>query len=103
MCRSSRLCEDARPSLESSLEGAAPVGPAVGRVAPLRRPIRGDRVPVDAVPPRYVAEVRLDPGFLVHAQLSNQISFQGGPFLSMRGRKLLHRLGSAIGENTVAR
>ena len=55
-----------------ALERALSVGPAVLHLAALP-PVLGHGVPVQAVPPRYVAEVRLGPGGPVHAQLAHHV------------------------------
>ena len=55
-----------------ALEGALALGPAVLHLRPLL-PVFRDRVPVQAVPPRYVAEVRLGPGGPVHVQLAHHV------------------------------
>ena len=55
------------------VEGAAPRGPPVGGGLALP-PVLGDRVPVHAVPPRDLAEVRLRAGPPVDVQLSHYVS-----------------------------
>lgn len=55
------------------VEGAAPRGPPVGGGLALP-PVLGDRVPVHAVPPRDLAEVRLSAGPPVDVQLSHCVS-----------------------------
>ena len=55
------------------VEGAAPRGPPVGGGLALP-PVLGDRVPVHAVPPRDLTEVRLRAGSPVDVQLSHYVS-----------------------------
>ena len=72
-----------------ALERALSVGPAVPRLAALP-PVLGHGVPVQAVPPRYVAEVRLGPGGPVHAQLAHHVP------LHPRSSRRLRILGRSI-------
>ena len=58
--------------LPHACEGALAVGPAALQLLALP-PVPGDRVPVQAVPPRYVAEVRLGPGGPAHVQLAHHV------------------------------
>ena len=74
----------ARPSNPLALEGALALGPAVPRPLP---PVLRDRVPVQAVAPRYVAEVRLGPGGPVHVQLAHHVPLhpRSSRWLRVRG------------------
>lgn len=72
-----------------ALERALSVGPAVPRLAALP-PVLGHGVPVQAVPPRHVAEVRLGPGGPVHAQLAHHVP------LHPRSSRRLRILGRSI-------
>ena len=63
------------------VEAARPVAPAVVDVAALV-PLPGDGVPVEAVAPADLAEVRLQPELPVHVQLAHDVPlFQSRSFL----------------------
>lgn len=69
--RHGRLLGDQRAV---GVEAARPVAPAVVDVASLA-PIPGDGVPVEAVAPADLAEVRLQPELPVHVQLAHDVPF----------------------------
>ena len=68
------------------VESAGPPAPAVVDVAPFA-PVRGDGMPVQAVPPGYVAEVGLDAQLPAGVQLSHDVPLPHVPpsLLAFRG------------------
>jgi hypothetical protein len=60
-----------------AVEPARPPVPAVVRRGPAPAPVLRDGVPVHAVPPSDLREVRLDAALPVRVQLSHEVPLQG--------------------------